>query len=159
MFTTDYVFVPKTPTSKAKEKVLDAVERLLGGLAKNGQLFGDPILTWINGQLRVTCSVRRPDSLAIEYFSEWARRDYSKLLVLLAEEPQYRVLDDGPFLHRMAGSQDTLFIHKLYGQHFSSLFRQQWEAHSLLYAAINRQPEGRHFFSGSATIRRWTICG
>jgi predicted nucleic acid-binding Zn ribbon protein len=112
MFTSEYVFSPKKNSPKARERLVDAAYGLLASLAKNGQIYGEQIMTWISGKLYITCYVPRPDSLSTEYLSGWGRQDYDSILLMLTEAPSYRILDDSPFPKNYSGWQTakTLYL-------------------------------------------------
>jgi predicted nucleic acid-binding Zn ribbon protein len=68
----------------------DLVEVYLGDLSKNGQIWGEPLVTPIDGTLHVACIIPCADSLSDEYASDFVHGDLEKV-VAAAGEPVWRV--------------------------------------------------------------------
>jgi predicted nucleic acid-binding Zn ribbon protein len=92
MLFTEFTFEPKTETNK--EELWDAVILLYAALKKNGQVWGDPVMGWVGGGIRLACATPRRDSPDPEHHSGWVDSAFARLTQLCAAPPLGTVLDD-----------------------------------------------------------------
>lgn len=113
MLACQYVFKPKVKSWSARDRFEEySVGDYLSNLIKNGQVYREPVLAWIDDALIVTCYIPRPDSLSLKYLSEWGRQSYAELLPQCAIEPHYTIIENRPLPKRYEKWQDakTLYL-------------------------------------------------
>jgi predicted nucleic acid-binding Zn ribbon protein len=94
MLLTEYVFVPRLESTESKGELADAVQGLFAAFSKNGQVWGEEVWGWVDGALRVMCTVPQPDALSSQHHSRQAVADFERVASLCSQPPRWRVLDD-----------------------------------------------------------------
>ena len=79
---------------RQREALKDAAESYLAALLKNGQIYGDYLFAWSNGNLVAYTHAARPDSLAERRHSEWGTSDLNSVVKLFGQPPACQIIDD-----------------------------------------------------------------
>jgi predicted nucleic acid-binding Zn ribbon protein len=79
---------------KDRRSLSDAAEYYLGTLFNNGQICGDYLFGWSNGQAMAYANVARPESFAKRYHSQWGASALDEATKAFGHAPQWTVIQD-----------------------------------------------------------------
>ena len=94
MYLAKLTFGTQDAKSPPRDTLKDTAEIYLIALLKNGQIYGEYLLSWFRGTLVAYTHIARPDSLAENYHSEWALSDYNSVIKAFGRPPQCEIIDD-----------------------------------------------------------------
>jgi predicted nucleic acid-binding Zn ribbon protein len=140
-------FSPKNSDPQFTAELEDRADALLAALRKNGQICGEHVSGWIDGQWRATAYAADEDALATRFFSESAKGDLAEVSAYCSHRPVFNIVDDAPPTRRppwrRAGS--------LY------LFAHAFDVASPAYSGRDRSPVPLHLLPLGDTQRQ-DIC-
>ena len=92
----------------------DRAEWYLAALLKNGQIYGDYLVAWSNGNLVAYANIARPDALDERHHSEWSKAQLDLVLEAFGRPVNCEVIDDAKPKRFRSWKQSTslyLFTH------------------------------------------------
>ena len=94
MFLAQITFGSGAGKSRERGTLKDTAESYLASLLKSGQIYGDYLFAWSNGNLVAYTHVARPDSVAKRHHSAWAMSEFNSVVEAFGHPPKWNVIDD-----------------------------------------------------------------
>ena len=89
-------FSPKNTDPEFTAELEDRADCFLAALRKNGQICGDHVSGWIDGQFRATAYAADEDALETKFFSERTKGDLMEVTAYCSHRPVLNIVDDTP---------------------------------------------------------------